>query len=55
MSILKIIRDSMFDYAENAVRNAENDYKKTKKDCTIVSLVIFVLCGIALLMRAYLF
>ena len=55
MSIVKIIRDGLLDYAENGVYNAINEYKMTKRDCTIISLVVFAICGISLLLKAFVF
>ena len=55
MSILKIIRDGLLDYAENGVSNAKNEYKKTKRGCTIVSLSIFIICLLSLIIKAFVF
>ena len=55
MSVIKIIRDGLLEHAENGVRNARNEYKMTKKDCTIISIVVFALCSVSLALKAFLF
>lgn len=55
MSLLKTLRDGLLDYAENGVAYAKYEYRKTKKQCTVISLVIFALCGISLVLKAFVF
>lgn len=55
MSIMKSIRDIMLNYAENALKNAKDEYKKTKIKCTIINIVTFMLCAGALLLKTFVF
>lgn len=55
MSIIRTIRDGMLNYAENAVKTAKEEYRKTKIKCTVINLIIFIVCGIVLLLKTFVF
>ena len=55
MSILKIVRDTMWEHAENGVEEARQRYKNTIKKCTVTSLIVFVICALFLLLKAFVF
>ena len=55
MSLLKVVRDTMWEHATNGVEEAKQRYKNNIKECTVISLVVFVICALSLLLKAFVF
>ena len=55
MSIFETLLESLSNYAENGVTEAIIRYKKTKRDCILISVAVFLLCILSLLLKAFVF